>query len=328
MMDLTRVLFAGAALLAARTCRARTPLVGGVAIEHRCVFRCAFCEAWRQSGPVLETKQILTLVDEMAAAGTIRLTLTGGEPMLRRDIGLIVERCRLVGIAPVLNTSGHQVPDRIGELSGLARLTVSIEGRREVNDRVRGPGAFDTALRALDAARARGIRIRIATVLTRENLGEVAYLLDLGRTCGATVQFQPPTAQVLRGERPNPLVPSAGAYRSVIRALVDEKRRGNQVIANSLGALEYLSRYPDAAPMKCLAWRVAFRLDSAGKVTSCARAPLLASPPDAVRDGFAAAFQGVPEPLSCHGCWNAARLELNRLMLPDWRALVGAARGI
>jgi MoaA/NifB/PqqE/SkfB family radical SAM enzyme len=118
----------------------------------RCNYSCAGCYAAdRDSQDELSTVELDALFDEAARLGVLAILVTGGEPLLRRDIPGLVERHR--GLFFVLITNGSLLEPSIARRlarSGNALTLVSIEGSELNTDSRRGAGAHAKAMRALE----------------------------------------------------------------------------------------------------------------------------------------------------------------------------------
>jgi|GEM_PF-1398405 len=111
----------------------------------------------------VSTAEYLDLIRQIGRAGVKSVTLTGGEPTLRRDIPVLVAALKKYPIHLSLISNGSGAPTVYRELIdlGLDAITISVDGTREVHDHVRGrEGSFDRAIRAIqtviDAKRASG----------------------------------------------------------------------------------------------------------------------------------------------------------------------------
>ena len=60
-------------------------------VTRACNLRCAYCAVWDDPPPEMDTVSLLGLIDQVAAAGSERLSRGGGEPMLRDDVGQLVD---------------------------------------------------------------------------------------------------------------------------------------------------------------------------------------------------------------------------------------------
>jgi GTP 3',8-cyclase len=172
-----------------------------VSVTDRCNLRCSYCmpEAdyvWLPRSDVLSFEEIGRLVDLFGRLGVSRLRLTGGEPLLRRNL---VELVRQLATRPhvrdlALTTNGLLLADQARALrgAGLHRLTLSLDTLRAERFRAltRHDG-HDAALRGLDAAAEAGFKgLKIDTVVMRGiNEDEMVHLLEHGRARGAEVRF-------------------------------------------------------------------------------------------------------------------------------------------
>ncbi len=304
-------------LAAARFLNRPTPLVVGWSLGTQCVFSCTYCNVWRKNQPGLPTETALRLIDDMAATGVKVIQFTGGEPLLRKDLGQLIDRCYVRGISVSLSTTGYGVADRIHELKNLGQFSISLDGPRDVHDALRGDGAYACALEGLEAAKRLDKKIRISTVLSSENLDSLSHVLEVAHRYHARVMFQPATETLLQGEQPNPVLAAPARISAALDFLIAEKRRGNPHIGNSLAGLRYLRRFPELAPMRCYASRIACRLTPDGIMKGCPRMPDQADGPDCTQMPFSEAFKRLERRESCPGCWVSARLELNMILAPS-----------
>jgi radical SAM protein with 4Fe4S-binding SPASM domain len=152
-------------------------------LTRRCNLRCVMCNAWaeEQDGhDELSAGEVLSVIDQARALGLANLKLFGGEPMLRRDLEVIVEHAAMLGVRCTLITNGTlltgQRARRLVE-AGLAQLDLSLDaGDPGLHDAIRGaPGTWRRAMQGLQAvqvaARAlkRRVVIRVNAVVMRAN---------------------------------------------------------------------------------------------------------------------------------------------------------------
>ena len=148
-------------------------------ITMGCNMRCNHCGS-SCAEPLpddLTTEEAFRVCDEMKALGMKWITLSGGEPLTRKDWPQIAGRLNQNGIIPNIITNGWLVDDRMVELAqqnGVRTISISLDGgRRETHDRIRKPGAFDKVVRAFQILRRRGHTSAANTTVTRENLDEL-----------------------------------------------------------------------------------------------------------------------------------------------------------
>jgi heme b synthase len=158
-----------------------------------CNLACVHCRASSLCGPYegeLSESRSLQLLDEIAAVGKPVVILTGGEPLLRKDIFKLAAYGDGLGLRMVLATNGTLVTDDVARRmidSGIKRVSVSIDGMDAAShDAFRGqPGAFAGAMAGIEALKKTGMEFQINTTITRANLGQVRELLDLAVRLGA-----------------------------------------------------------------------------------------------------------------------------------------------
>ncbi len=158
-----------------------------------CNLACVHCRASSLCGPYegeLSESRSLQLLDEIAAVGKPVVILTGGEPLLRKDIFNLAAYGDGLGLRMVLATNGTLVTNDVARRmidSGVKRVSVSIDGMDAAShDAFRGqPGAFTGAMAGIEAMKKAGMEFQINTTITRTNLGQVKELLDLAVRLGA-----------------------------------------------------------------------------------------------------------------------------------------------
>ncbi len=162
-------------------------------VTRSCNLNCVHCRASSERGPYpgeLSTEKCLSILNEMAAIGRPIVILTGGEPLLRKDIFDLARHGSDLGLRMVMATNGTLLTPEITERmqkSGIQRVSISIDGAEaESHDRFRQvKGAYAGALAGIEELRRAGIEFQINTTVTRHNLDEVPVLLDSAVELGA-----------------------------------------------------------------------------------------------------------------------------------------------
>ena len=171
-----------------------------LSVTDRCNLRCEYCMpeddyVWLPREDVLHFEETSALVDVFLSLGVDKIRLTGGEPLLRRDVAALV---RMIAAKPGLNdlaltTNGVLLADQIDGLkaAGLRRITVSLDTLQP--DRFKTLTRFDQ-LEAVHAgiAAARRVygRLKIDTVVIRGvNDDELIPLVEYGRSVNGEIRF-------------------------------------------------------------------------------------------------------------------------------------------
>jgi GTP 3',8-cyclase len=172
-----------------------------VSVTDRCNLRCLYCMpepdyAWLPKDTLLSFEEIGTIADAFCDLGVERVRITGGEPLLRRDLTTLV---RSLAARPAigdlaLTTNGVLLAPQATALraAGLHRITVSLDtlDRQRFRDMTRFD-SLDAVLDGIEAAAAAGFAsLKIDTVVMRGvNDHELVALIEYGRRLGAEVRF-------------------------------------------------------------------------------------------------------------------------------------------
>ena len=148
-----------------------------LSVTDRCDFRCTYCMAEEMEflprEQVLSLEQCLRVVRTFVELGVTKVRITGGEPLVRRNILWLLERiAALPGLKElVLTTNGSQLDRFAGDLikAGVKRINVSLDTLKpERFTAITRIGELDKVLRGIDAARAAGFeRTKLNTVMMR-----------------------------------------------------------------------------------------------------------------------------------------------------------------
>ncbi len=172
-----------------------------LSVTDRCNLRCQYCMPepdylWLPRESILSYEETSTIVDAFTAVGVDRVRITGGEPLLRRDLPVLLEslasRPAIADLA--LTTNGVLLAQQARALraAGLHRITVSLDTLRA--DRFHAltrSGDHAAVLAGIDAAAAAGFAsLKLDTVVIRgTNDDEILPILEYARTVGAEVRF-------------------------------------------------------------------------------------------------------------------------------------------
>lgn len=162
-------------------------------VTRSCNLNCVHCRASSEKGPYpgeLDTDKAKDVLDQIVVTGEPIIILTGGEPLLRKDIFELARYGTDLGLRMVMATNGTlltpQTADKM-KSSGIQRVSISLDGADAAgHDLFRQvKGAFDSALKGIDILRQSGIEFQINTTVTRHNRDEIHRILDLAVELGA-----------------------------------------------------------------------------------------------------------------------------------------------
>jgi len=206
--------------------RAPSPLTLVAELSYQCPLHCPYCsnpleigaETYRRE---LETEHWLRTFRQARGLGVLQLALTGGEPMLRRDLVELCAGARRAGLYSSLITAGTLFTRERAEAlkaAGLDHVQISIQSPDAAeNDRIAGNRSFAKKIAAARVARELDFPLTLNCVLHRQNLDRIEAVLDLALVLGAQrlelantqyygwavvnqAALMPTREQILRGE--------------------------------------------------------------------------------------------------------------------------------
>jgi MoaA/NifB/PqqE/SkfB family radical SAM enzyme len=247
---------------------APTPVVLCHQLTLRCNLRCPFCPFWRrQSGEELSTREVEQLIEQASQLGCAVYTAWGGEPLLRQDLEQCLRHARRCGMRTYLITNGV-LWKRVARVARyLDYLTVSIDGTSRVYRTLRGV-EVEHALRSLQEARRRGVKVAINCVVCEANLGELGKLVELAERHGAWISFEPVHRfEEVPGDEWEWLeIRSRERYAHAIEELIRMKKEGRRVL-NSLTYLRMMKRLEPR--FRCAVHALMLHVDAEGNVETC-----------------------------------------------------------
>jgi pyrroloquinoline quinone biosynthesis protein E len=161
-------------------------------VTHACPLHCPYCsnpiELVRR-GAELDTGTWARVFAEAAELGVVQAHVSGGEPLLRRDLPGIVAAAHRAGVYTQLVTSGLGLTGaRLGALTdaGLNAVQLSVQDAEPANsDRIAGRTSYAAKERAAAVIRAAGVPFGLNVVLHRHNLDHLPRIIELGTCWGA-----------------------------------------------------------------------------------------------------------------------------------------------
>ncbi len=218
-----------------------------ISVTDRCNFRCTYCmpkEVFGRDYRFLDRRELLTfeeiarLARQFVALGVAKLRITGGEPLLRRDLERLVSLLAPLGAELTLTTNGALLPVKAKPLAdaGLNRVTVSLDSLHDEAFKALNDVDFpvERVLSGIDAAAAAGLPVKVNCVVKRGvNDGEIVALarhfhgtphtlrfieyMDVGHTNGWRLDDVVPAAEIVAAiDAELPVEPVEPGYRGEV----------------------------------------------------------------------------------------------------------------
>jgi len=160
-------------------------------VTSKCNLHCKHCYVSAGDGSVeeLKTHQAINLIGQLADAKVFTVTLTGGEPLLRKDIFQIIKLLSKRNIYVSLSSNGTMITENVArklQKCGLRTVTISLDGATAAsNDYIRGKGSYERTLNALKSLRKVGIKVTLQMTILKNNFREVSRIVEIGKEMGA-----------------------------------------------------------------------------------------------------------------------------------------------
>ena len=233
-----------------------------ISVTDRCNFRCVYCmpkEIFGKDYQFLPRAEILTfeeierLVRIFVSLGVQKIRLTGGEPLVRRDLERLVEKLAKIGdLDLTLTTNGSLLAQKARSLAdaGLKRVTVSLDSLDDTTFKKMNDSDFPVAkvLAGIDAARAAGLAPIKINMVTKRGVNESSIVpmaryfkgtgmtlrfiefMDVGSTNGWRLDDVVPAREIVAMiDREMPLEPLLAGYRGEVAARYRYKDGGGEI---------------------------------------------------------------------------------------------------
>jgi len=244
-----------------------------ISLTNACPQNCQYCYNKNRSGELLNTAEIKQLIQELKKMGVFWLGLTGGEPLLNKDI---VDIVKSIGddCAIKLFTTGSNLTEQLAaelKKAGLLYVSISLDHwEEEEHDKIRGyKGAYRTALRAIDIFKSVGVHVSVSAVISREMIKRnqvqdfLKFLIDLG-IHEAWLSETKPTVEAFWNEA----AVITEAERLSLVSLQDQYNREGKITVN------YLGHFEGGEHFGCNAGNKMVYIDAFGEVSPCVFTPM------------------------------------------------------
>ena len=150
-------------------------------ITDRCNLNCRHCYIGEGLHCDLSIETILQALEEFEGMHGLRILLSGGEPLLHPQFWTLNEGLRNYAFRSVLLSNGVLITRDMARRLRVHEVQISLDGTKEGHESLRGEGTFEKCLSAIDHLQEENIRVSVATMIHRKNLGEfdsLAHLLE------------------------------------------------------------------------------------------------------------------------------------------------------
>jgi MoaA/NifB/PqqE/SkfB family radical SAM enzyme len=270
-----------AASIAARALAPGKPHHAQWLVTRTCNYRCAGCNVWKeQDSRMLSAGEIKKGMDILKKLGIVELVISGGEPLLREDIGEIIDYATKNFITTVYD-NGSMAAQKIDCLRGVDFVAISIDSLDEAkNDAIKAvPGAWKKAMETVETLHKEGIKVSVTPTISQKNIYEIQELTEYFVKKDIPVWFslyaydEPlETEQLFRIGRPNDgfMITDKQAMVKLCDLLLEMKRENSKVLMTKKLIRTIKSFYgQDKREWSCKALSNFLVIDHLGRVGGC-----------------------------------------------------------
>jgi mycofactocin radical SAM maturase len=270
-------------------------------LTYACNLSCVHClsSSGRRDPRELSTAECKAIIDELEAMQVFYVNIGGGEPTVRPDFWELLDYASEHHVGVKFSTNGVKITPQIAArlaANDYLDIQISLDGATaEVNDAVRGPGSYATAIRAMENLQAAGFsNFKISVVMTRNNVPQLDAFATLADKYGAQLRLTRLRPSGRGADVWDELHVTASQQRELYDWLL---AHGDQVLTGD--SFFHLAGYGQALPglNLCGAGRVVCLIDPVGDVYAC---------PFAIHDNFLAG--NVRQPGGFARVWRTSEL--------------------
>jgi len=222
---------------------------------QRCNLRCVHCRCssdMEASEGDFTTEEAKKFIDDIVEFCSPVLVLSGGEPLLRRDIFEIARYGTDKGLRMCMATNGTLIDDTVCEKiksSGIRIVSLSLDGSKaEIHDNFRNcPGAFDGILRGASMLKKHGIEFIINSSFTKRNQHDIANVFRLAKELGATAWYMFMIVPTGRGETIMSELISKEDYEEILKWHYEQEKLEKDILMRPTCAPHYYRLVPQLA---------------------------------------------------------------------------------
>lgn len=308
--------------LYARAAERKQPIYGGFELTPYCNFSCKMCyvQETKPGLPLLNGEQWLEFGRQAAAAGTLCIVLTGGEPLLHPDFKKIYKGLKQLGMVLTINTNASLIDEDMADFLAAdmpRRVNISLYGPNEqVYQELCGNSTgFQKTIRAIELMKERNIPVKVNIVPNTINYPYLDEMFDICKTYDLDITMTAYLFEPLRkcdgGKQGYRLSPEEMAqallkwdryryneYEMAVRAIMCNQK---------LPYFEESRNVEGTVPLRCRAGSSSFWICWNGKMNGCVN--MIRPQADVVDLGFAKAWEVVKEegaairvPAKCGSC--------------------------
>lgn len=322
----------------------RFPLFVNFAVTNVCNLDCIYCCGAYHDRQKRDftTQQVFDILDNLAKMGTRMININGGEPLIRKDIGEIIERAKSRKMICGMNCNGIFIKNKINEIQALDSICVSIDGSKTQNDLNRGKGSYEKIMEGILCALEHKMHVHTNTVITKNNVHAIEFMLEFARKYNVRAQFHFPFEESAYSRKKGSNVKSVSdeEIKNLLGKIIKYKKEGLPV-QFSIDSHRYTQNWPfsyqkrllyegDAVPeefkvLPCYAGKLMCFIDADGFVYPCSQLNGNFPALNLLEVGFVQAWEKLTNN-KCRSCYFICHIEFNQIFNLNPKAILNSMR--
>jgi heme b synthase len=214
---------------------------------QRCNLKCVHCRCssdMNSAAGDFDTKEAFKLIDDVCEVSKPVMVLSGGEPLLRKDLFEIASYGTSKGLRMCIATNGTLVTDAICEqmkAAGIKMVSLSLDGSTAaIHDDFRAcPGAYEGVIRGAETLKRNGIKFLINSSFTKRNQHDIAATFKLAKRLGATAWYMFMIVPTGRGEAILSELISKEDYEEILAWHYEQEKQEDEILMRPTCAPHY-----------------------------------------------------------------------------------------
>ena len=270
-----------AASVAARSLTTGKPHHAQWLVTRRCNYRCRGCNVWKeQDERELSAEEIIKGMEILKKLGVAEIVISGGDPLLRDDIGEIINYAKKNFITTVYD-NGSMAAQKIDVLRGVDFVAISIDSLDEAkNDYIKAvPGAWKAATETVEILHKEGINVAVTPTISQQNLYEIPQITEHFTKKGIPVWYCLYSYDTSEGENQlfrigkendDFVIRDKQAMVKLCDTIAEMKKKNNKIIITKKLLKTMRSLYSDdKRTWKCEALTNFLVIDHLGRIGGC-----------------------------------------------------------
>ena len=175
-------------------------------LTYHCNLNCIHCYVVKENRKEMKTSKIVDIIDQLAALGTLYLSLSGGEVLTREDFFEIAEYARDMHFALNISTNGTLIDEEIAnKLSNLNlhQIFISIYSMNpKIHDKITGiSGSLEKTIDAVKMIKRNDMPLSISNTIMKQNVNEYYQVYEMAKKLDAEIRFDPQITPKTDGDK-------------------------------------------------------------------------------------------------------------------------------